>query len=59
MTDIKPMKRMGQIELRIIDPLPKTKNVHLTFEVGPTGNLYDMHVTANLKGGKKLSTKEW
>lgn len=57
MSETKPIKRLGQPEMRIIDLLPVTKDVHLTYEVSPTGNIYDPHITKNLPGGKKLSTK--
>ena len=55
--DARPIKRMGQTELRAIDFLPGTLDTHLTYEVGPTGNIYDSHITSNLPGARKLSTK--
>jgi len=54
MAETKVIKRMGQTEMRVIEPLPETREVHETFEVGPTGRIYDSHISANLPGGKKL-----
>jgi len=53
MAETKVIKRMGQTEMRVIEPPPETREVHETPKVGPTGRVYDPHVSASLSGGIK------
>ena len=52
--------RVGTNDFMIqgLGPSPEGGDVHLSFQVDGDGNITDSHVTARIKGGKSINTKE-